>query len=224
VTSTRSSERWPLSRFLRLVAVVTTMAVPAVAVMTVDAGARTRESPPPAATDHVPVLVDDMDMMRIALNAARLERVRELAVPASPAAVARASRSLVRLALNLPKYVRPVPGPVTQWYGYHPGIDIAPGYGTPIGAAHSGVVTFVGWDDGYGMHVEVAQVDRFVTTYSHMSAFSVKVGQVVLAGQQLGNVGSTGYSTGPHLHFEVHVPGGARMDPAIWLREHGVKI
>jgi len=117
-----------------------------------------------------------------------------------------------------------VPGPVTQWYGYHPGIDIAPGFGTPIVAAHSGVVTFVGMDDGYGMHVEVAQIDGFVTTYSHLSAFTVKVGQVVLAGQQLGNVGSTGYSTGPHLHFEVHVPGGARMDPAVWLREHGVKV
>ncbi len=229
MTSTPSAERWPLSRLVRLVAIVTTLAVPAVAVMTVDAGARTRDAiasdaKSTLATDHVPAVADDMNMMRIALNAARLESIRELAVPASPAARARASRSLVRLALNLPKYVRPVPGPVTQWYGYHPGIDIAPAYGTPIGAAHSGVVTFVGWDDGYGMHVEVAQVDGFVTTYSHMSAFTVKVGQVVLAGQQIGNVGSTGYSTGPHLHFEVHVPGGARMDPAVWLTEHGVKV
>jgi murein DD-endopeptidase MepM/ murein hydrolase activator NlpD len=226
VTRTPDADRWPLSRFLRLVAVATVMAVPAVAVTTVDAGARTRGTSAAAhkATDRVPALADDMNMMRIALNQARLEKLRELAIPATPEARARASRSLVRLALNLPTYVRPVPGPVTQWYGYHPGIDIAPGYGTPIGAAHSGVVTFVGWDDGYGMHVEVAQVDGYVTTYSHMSAFKVKVGQVVLAGQQLGNVGSTGYSTGPHLHFEVHVPGGARMDPAVWLREHGVKI
>jgi len=61
-----------------------------------------------------------------------------------------------------------------------------------------------------------------VTTYSHMSAFTVKVGQLVLAGQQLGNVGSTGDSTGPHLHFEVHLPDGQRTDPAIWLFQHGV--
>lgn len=229
MTSTPSAERWPLSRLLRLVAIVTTLAGPTVAVMTVDAGARTHDAiasdaKSTLAAEHAPAVADDMSMMRIALNAARLESIRKLAVPASPAARARASRNLVRRALNLPKYVRPVPGPVTQWYGYHPGIDIAPSYGTPIGAAHSGVVTFVGWDDGYGMHVEVAQVDGFATTYSHLSAFTVKVGQVVLAGQKLGNVGSTGYSTGPHLHFEVHVPGGARMDPAVWLTEHGVKV
>ncbi len=120
--------------------------------------------------------------------------------------------------------MRPVPGPVTQWYGSHPGIDIAPPYGTPIRAAHAGVVTFVGWDGGYGMHVEVAQLDGYATTYSHMSAFTVAVGQLVTAGQQLGSVGSTGYSTGPHLHFEVHLPGGARMDPAVWLRAHGVQV
>ena len=144
--------------------------------------------------------------------------------PLTAADIQRASRSLVRKALTAPVYVRPVPGPVTQWYGSHPGIDIAPPYGTPVGAAHSGVVTFVGWDDGYGMHVEVAQLDGYVTTYSHMSAWTVKVGQLVIAGQQLGNVGSTGYSTGPHLHFEVHMPGGARMDPAVWLREHGVAV
>ena len=104
---------------------------------------------------------------------------------------ARASRSLERKLLTNKVYVRPVPGPVTQWYNPHPGIDIAPPFGTPIGAAHSGIVTFVGWQDGYGMHVEVTQADGYVTTYSHMSAFSVKVGQLVVAGQQLGNVGST---------------------------------
>ena len=160
------------------------------------------------------------------LNEARRERVRSHASAAptlTAAEFAQAARNFVRKVLTSQKYVRPAPGPVTQWYGSHPGIDIAPPYGTPIVAAHSGVVTFVDWDDGYGMHVEVKQLDGFVTTYSHMSAWTVKVGQLVAAGQQLGNVGSTGYSTGPHLHFEVHVPDGARMDPALWLYFHGVK-
>jgi murein DD-endopeptidase MepM/ murein hydrolase activator NlpD len=156
-------------------------------------------------------------MLRTARDDARIAAQQR-----TPAAIARASRNLERKVLNDKVYVRPVPGPVTQWYYPHPGIDIAPPYGTPIGAAHSGIVTFVGWDDGYGMHVEVAQADGYVTTYSHMSAFTVKVGQLVVAGQQLGNVGSTGWSTGPHLHFEVHMPGGQRMDPAIWLFQHGV--
>jgi len=74
--------------------------------------------------------------------------------------------------------------PARSWSGdpvvrkRYPGIDIAPPYGTPIGAAHSGVVTFVGWDDGYGMHVEVAQVDGYVTTYSHMVSLDREGGAV----------------------------------------------
>jgi murein DD-endopeptidase MepM/ murein hydrolase activator NlpD len=219
--SAHSSDRWPLARFLRLVAIVTILAVPAVAVTTVDATARDRTSSHVKSAEN-----DDMNLMRLALNAERSERIRDGIGRAtlSTAARERASRSLIRKALTVAKYVRPVPGPVTQWYGYHPGIDIAPPFGTPVSAAHSGVVTFVGPDDGYGLHVEVAQLDGYVTTYSHLSAFAVKVGQLVVAGQWVGAVGSTGWSTGPHLHFEVHLPGGARTDPAAWLRAHGVKV
>jgi murein DD-endopeptidase MepM/ murein hydrolase activator NlpD len=216
-----------LLRRMRTVAVVLAVLVPALAVGAVDATAGSRSHHTSDSSGRAP---DDMNLIRLALNAARTQSLLRIAdrdaliadTPPSPAQLARASRSLERKALADKKYVRPVPGPVTQWYGYHPGIDIAPPYGTPIGAAHSGVVTFVGWDDGYGMHVEVAQLDGYVTTYSHMSAFTVKVGQLVLAGQQLGNVGSTGDSTGPHLHFEVHLPNGQRTDPAIWLFQHGV--
>jgi murein DD-endopeptidase MepM/ murein hydrolase activator NlpD len=213
---------------LRVIAVVLAVLVPALAVGAVDAAAGPRhQSDSSGSSDSGR---DDMNLIRLALNAARTQSLLRTAdrdaliaaTPPSPAQIARASRSLERKALADKKYVRPVPGPVTQWYGSHPGIDIAPPYGTPIGAAHSGVVTFVGWDDGYGMHVEVAQLDGYVTTYSHMSAFLVKVGQLVLAGQPLGNVGSTGDSTGPHLHFEVHLPDGQRTDPAIWLFQHGV--
>jgi murein DD-endopeptidase MepM/ murein hydrolase activator NlpD len=222
VAAHRPARRWQFLHLLRVVAVVSVVAVPSVAVTSVSAGAGESRSSA-AGSDR-----DDMNLIRVTMNAARAVEARRaittaLATPTA-ADKQRASRDLERKALTAPVYVRPVPGPVTQWYGYHPGIDIAPGYGTPIGAAHAGVVTFVGWDDGYGMHVEVAQADGYVTTYSHMSGWTVTVGQLVKAGQQLGMVGSTGYSTGPHLHFEVHLPDGSRMDPAVWLREHGVQI
>jgi murein DD-endopeptidase MepM/ murein hydrolase activator NlpD len=213
-----------LARRVRFIAVALAVLVPAITVGAVDATARSHTSDPSY------VAVDDMNFMRVTMDELRMQTMLRIAradakiaaTPRTPAEIARASRSLERKLLTNKVYVRPVPGPVTQWYNPHPGIDIAPPFGTPIGAAHSGIVTFVGWQDGYGMHVEVTQADGYVTTYSHMSAFSVKVGQLVVAGQQLGNVGSTGYSTGPHLHFEVHMPNGQRMDPAIWLYEHGV--
>jgi murein DD-endopeptidase MepM/ murein hydrolase activator NlpD len=189
---------------------------------------------------------DDAIHMRVTMNAERAARMRALAHAAvkggnsdvatdgdtggatrsaSPAETkAELVRAFERKVLDSPVYVAPLNGPITQWYGSHPGIDIAPPYGTPIHAAHSGVVTFVGWQDGYGMHVEVAQLDGIVTTYSHMSAWSVTEGQLVAAGQELGKVGSTGWSTGPHLHFEVHLPNGQRTDPALWLFAHGVVI
>ena len=142
---------------------------------------------------------------------------------ADSAAIARASRSLERKVLTDKVYVRPVPGPVTQWYGPHPGIDIAPPYGTPIGAAHSGIVTFVGWDDGYGMHVEVAQADGFVTTYSHMSAFD----------REGGPAGRRRPAARKRRQHRLSRPArtctsrctcrtGSAWIPAIWLFEHGV--
>jgi murein DD-endopeptidase MepM/ murein hydrolase activator NlpD len=222
VAAHRAARRFPLLHLLGAVAVVTSVVIPTVAVTTTEAGAHS-SNPASVGPD-----VDDLDLFRVARNDARAEadRLALAAATAVPTAAEqqRASRDLVRKVLTNPTYVRPVPGPVTQWYGSHPGIDIAPPYGTPIVAAHAGVVTFVGWEDGYGMHVEVAQADGYATTYSHMSGWTVTVGELVKAGEQLGMVGSTGNSTGPHLHFEVHVPGGARMDPAVWLREHGVAI
>ncbi len=211
-------------RRARVITLLLAVLIPAIAVGAVDAsaGSQRRHASTPSGDDwnQMRVAIYELRMQSV-LQAAR-EEARIAAEQRTPAAIARASRALERKVLTDNVYVRPVPGPVTQWYGPHPGLDIAPPYGTPIGAAHSGIVTFVGWQDGYGMHVEVAQADGYVTTYSHMSAFSVKVGQLVVAGQQLGNVGSTGWSTGPHLHFEVHLPGGQRMDPAIWLFRHRV--
>ena len=129
------------------------------------------------------------------------------------------------------KLLRPVPGPMTSPFGnrldpyyhvwqLHPGIDLAATPGTPIVAAAGGRVTQAGWLGGYGNYtcVEHGQVggQRMSTCYGHQSRLAVAVGQQVAAGQVIGFVGSTGASTGPHLHFEVRLD-GRPVDPAPWL-------
>lgn len=97
---------------------------------------------------------------------------------------------------------------------FHEGLDMAQPTGTPIMAAKAGEVV-VSQDDagGYGKWVEIRHADGGRTRYAHMSARDVQKGQKVEAGQQIGKVGSTGNSTGPHLHFEVLKPDGSRVDP-----------
>jgi murein DD-endopeptidase MepM/ murein hydrolase activator NlpD len=96
--------------------------------------------------------------------------------------------------------------------GFHPGIDIPEPWGTPVAAAAPGTVSFADYDDGYGKLVVVAHGYGVRTFYAHLSAILVGVGESVSAGSLLGRVGSTGESTGPHLHFEVRVRGAA-VDP-----------
>ena len=97
--------------------------------------------------------------------------------------------------------------------GFHPGIDLSASKGTPVGAAAAGRVVFAGFDGGgYGNLVEIAHGDGVLSMYAHLSAFAVRLGQSVVTGTRVGRVGSTGESTGPHLHFEVRVRGAA-VDP-----------
>ncbi len=93
--------------------------------------------------------------------------------------------------------------PFTGEKEWHPGVDIANRYGAPVLAASRGIVTFAGKMRGYGNMVDVDHGYGFTTRYGHMSALAVHVGEEVKDGQLLGRVGSTGRSTGPHLHFEV---------------------
>jgi murein DD-endopeptidase MepM/ murein hydrolase activator NlpD len=86
---------------------------------------------------------------------------------------------------------------------WHAGMDIADGMGSPITAAADGVVTFVGWRMGYGNLVEIKHENGFTTRYGHLSKGIAKEGQHVNAGDLVALMGSTGRSTGPHLHFEV---------------------
>ena len=108
-----------------------------------------------------------------------------------------------------------------RWARGHTGTDFACQSGNRIGAVMRGKVTAVGWVPSYGNQVSIEHDDGTVTTYSHMSDFAVEVGDYLYAGDKVGEVGSTGNSTGPHLHFEVHED-GAQLDPMPWLRDHGI--
>ena len=108
------------------------------------------------------------------------------------------------------------------WTSIHTGLDFAADTGTPIVSVANGTVTYVGYDGSYGDKVVVTLDDGTVTWYCHMTDFAVSVGDRVLQGQELGTVGSTGNTTGPHLHFEVHPDGGPPVDPYPYLIDHGV--
>lgn len=129
------------------------------------------------------------------------------------------------------KLAQAVPGQLTSEFGnrfdpyyhvwqLHAGIDIAAAMGTPITASAAGTVTYAGWNGGYGNYVCIEhgpfRNQVLSTCYGHMSQIQVKVGQKVAAGQVIGLVGSTGASTGPHLHFEVRLD-GRPVDPLPWL-------
>lgn len=106
--------------------------------------------------------------------------------------------------------------PLDGSYNYHLGTDIGASYGTPVVAYQSGTVLIASYHWSYGNYVVVDHGNGLSTLYAHMSALTVSAGQTVTAGQQVGQVGSTGSSTGPHLHFEVRI-NGSNVDPAPYL-------
>ena len=99
--------------------------------------------------------------------------------------------------------------PILRFARMHRGIDFGAGYGAPIVSAADGQVTGSGWSGGYGRQVRIAHGGGIVTTYSHMSRLVAESGSFVRQGQLIGYVGSSGLSTGPHLHYEVHRNGTA---------------
>lgn len=116
-------------------------------------------------------------------------------------------------------FIRPVSGgyiscgygyrvhPITGNYSFHTGIDYAVPYGSPIYASKSGTVTTAAYQNAWGNYVTINHGDGFSTLYAHMSTIAVSYGQYVSQGQVIGYVGSTGWSTGPHLHFTVYLNG-----------------
>lgn len=126
------------------------------------------------------------------------------------------------------RLLRPTGGRVSSPYGYrihpvtgkrkmHYGVDLAPGKGKPIYAAESGVVSFSGTARGYGNVIYIEHGGNLQTRYAHCQSLFVSKGQSVRRGDQIATVGSTGLSTGPHLHFEVRVNGKPK-DPLSWIQ------
>ncbi|MEV5319405.1 transglycosylase family protein [Streptomyces sp. NPDC052687] len=110
--------------------------------------------------------------------------------------------------------------------GYHTGVDFPVPTGTSVQAVGAGRVVSAGWGGSFGYEVVIRHGDGRFTQYAHLSAISVKAGQTVGAGQRIGRAGSTGNSSGPHLHFEVRTgPGfGTDVDPIAYLRAGGVRM
>jgi murein DD-endopeptidase MepM/ murein hydrolase activator NlpD len=158
-----------------------------------------------------------------AMFAKQLGSADEVARP-SPAQIANPPLPAAALPDGAPSFVLPVSGRPTSGYGLrtdpihgtqikHAGFDLAAASGTQVAAAARGTVIHAGPAGTYGNLVTLRHDSGFETRYAHLSAVEVKVGDLVEAGQGIGKVGSTGHSTGPHLHFEIRQEGHA-IDPA----------
>ncbi|MGW0699818.1 M23 family metallopeptidase [Streptomyces sp. NPDC002867] len=110
--------------------------------------------------------------------------------------------------------------------GYHTGVDFIAGSGTSVKSVGPGTVVSAGWSGSYGNEVVIQHGDGTYSQYAHLSSLSVSSGQSVAGGEQIGLSGSTGNSTGPHLHFEIRTSPsyGSDIDPLAYLRQHGVSI
>jgi murein DD-endopeptidase MepM/ murein hydrolase activator NlpD len=130
-----------------------------------------------------------------------------------------------------PKWVVPVLGyrltagfgDYGLWSHSHTGQDFAAPYGTTVHAVGDGKIIFASYDGAYGNKIAIEHPDGTVTWYAHMSEF-LKTSGTVKAGEAIGRIGTTGNTTGPHLHLEVRPGNGAPVPPLTWLREHGVKV
>jgi murein DD-endopeptidase MepM/ murein hydrolase activator NlpD len=131
------------------------------------------------------------------------------------------------LELKSQPTTRPTDGFITSGFGYrmhpvlggrahHDGIDFDAKIGDPVRSAGNGLIKYAGWKSGYGNVVEIDHQNGYITVYAHNSTFLVKAGDVVLAGQVVAKAGSTGRSTGPHVHFEVH-KNGRSVNPRTYL-------
>ena len=179
---------------------------------------------PTGGEQHTPTTADlsealEMIEERLSTRRSSIDLLAETMRREFPGAASYASDS----APHTTPSIWPAAGYVSSPYGlrfdgteFHQGIDIAADMGAPIVATADGVVTAAGWNGGYGNMVDVDHGGGIVTRYGHASALAVTVGQQVRRGEVIAYVGSTGRSTGPHVHYEVRVD-GQPVNPAGYL-------
>ncbi|WP_369203239.1 M23 family metallopeptidase [Streptomyces sp. PU-14G] len=166
---------------------------------------------------------------------AQEERRREAAAAkaAEAAEEAKAKAAAERRAKLARSYVAPVASYQLsagfgqsggRWQNDHTGQDFAAPNGTPVKAIHTGTVKEAGWAGSYGYRVVLELDDGTELWFCHLSSMTKSAGDKVSTGDVIGRVGSTGNSSGPHLHVEVRPDGGAPVDPLTWLRDKGVKV
>ncbi|GGM97796.1 hypothetical protein GCM10009721_25920 [Terrabacter tumescens] len=157
---------------------------------------------------------------------------RAAAQKAKAAAAAKAKQAAAARALaRAHRWVSPVAGyTLTSGFGFrwgkmHPAQDLACPVGSPVHSLSSGTVIFAGWsNEGYGNFVKIRYWDGTVSWMAHNSRLLVSVGETVTPGQVVAYSGSTGNSTGPHVHLEIHPDDGAAVAPITWLAKHGVML
>jgi murein DD-endopeptidase MepM/ murein hydrolase activator NlpD len=195
-----------------------------------DAKARARL----AASRQRAVSRDSARRVQVARAGRRLERTAEAKVDARQAALASIDASAERRSEEIARntWARPIAGGYRLtaefgqcsglWSSCHTGLDFATASGTAISSIAAGTVTETGYDGAYGNKTVVALEDGTEVWYCHQTSIDVAVGDTVAPGQVIGTVGSTGNTTGPHLHLEVHPRAGDPADPAAVLADHGV--
>ncbi|MCW2599117.1 MAG: secreted peptidase [Frankiales bacterium] len=158
--------------------------------------------------------------------AQKASRTRELQV--RPRRTARRQSHQVEVRWGRPSGTGVISPFGMRWGRMHKGIDFGAPYGAPISAIGSGVVIGAGYlseESGYGLITLIRHPDGMVSAYAHQSRTFVQAGDHVQVGQLIGLVGSTGASTGPHLHFEIRTSThGGQINPVPWLRQHGVSV
>lgn len=174
------------------------------------AGSGTLKAPELVLETAPPVQLVDSDQLQVAIRADEDRAARDLA----------ARRPLI----SLPAIGILTSGFEMRWGTFHSGIDIANAIGTPILAVADGEVIDAGPASGFGQWVRVRHNDGAVSLYGHVETIDVQVGQRVHAGQKIAGMGNRGFSTGPHLHFEIMPDGVNKVDPVAWLASFGIRL